>query len=82
MRDELRSVNPSYMLIQGCDVANYKELQTELKPFLEEDLMNLDRYQSMNYIKKSNGYAKFITQLPGDVKNRKPKKVDEKLEDS
>lgn len=82
MRDELRSVNPSYMLIAGCDKENFKELNTELKPFTEEDLQNLDRYQSMNYIKTKNGYAKFITQLPGDVKHRKPKKVDEIVEDS
>ncbi len=81
MRDELRSVNPSYMLIAGCDTENYKELKRELYPYTEDDLINLDRYQSLNYIKTANGYAKFITQLPGDVKHRKPKKEGEEKEE-
>lgn len=64
LRKELRSANASYMLISGCDKENYKELQSELYPFEEEDLLNLPRYHSLNLIKCNEGYGKFITKLP------------------
>ncbi|MCI3922510.1 hypothetical protein MO973_19955 [Paenibacillus sp. TRM 82003] len=70
MRDELRSANTSYMLIAGCDQKNYQELKNELYPFTDEDLRNLPRYHSMNYVKCKSGYARFITHLPGKVENR------------
>jgi hypothetical protein len=70
MRDELRSANTSYMLISGCDKKNYDELKNELYPFTEEDLRNLPRYHSLNYIKCEGGYARFITKLPGKVEKR------------
>lgn len=79
IRDELRSVNPSYMLIAGCDKDNFKELKDELRPFDAEDLQNLPRYSSMNYIKTKQGYARFITKLPGDVAERTPKKDDSNI---
>ncbi|WP_211750081.1 hypothetical protein [Paenibacillus sp. Marseille-Q4541] len=70
MRDELRSANTSYLLLAGCDKKNFDELKSELYPFVEEDLRNLKRYHSMNYIKNSQGYSRFITKLPGDVTKR------------
>ncbi|MCJ8010136.1 hypothetical protein MUG84_00075 [Paenibacillus sp. KQZ6P-2] len=70
MRDELRSANTSYMLLAGCDKKNYDELKNELYPFTDEDLRNLPRYCSMNYIKSKEGYARFITKLPGEVNKR------------
>lgn len=70
MRDELRSANPSYMLISGCDADNYKELKSELYPFTEEDLLKLPTYHSLNYIKTKDGYAQFITKLPPKVSKR------------
>lgn len=70
MRDELRSANPSYMLISGCDSDNYKELKSELYPFVEEDLLKLPTYHAMNYVKTKDGYAQFITKLPPKVSNR------------
>lgn len=71
MRDELRSANTSYMLIAGCDKKNYDELKNELYPYTDEDLQNLPRYHSLNYVKCNDGYARFITKLPGKVENRK-----------
>lgn len=68
IRDELRSANASYMLISGCDKKNYDELKEELYPFVQEDVLNLPRYHSLNYIKYKNGYAKFITKLPKPIK--------------
>ncbi|MGF9711700.1 hypothetical protein [Paenibacillus naphthalenovorans] len=70
MRDELRSANTSYMLIAGCDKKNFDELKSELYPFTGEDLRNLPRYHSMNYVKFAGGYARFITKLPGEVGRR------------
>ena len=71
MREELRSANTSYMLISGCDKKNFDELKNELYPFTEDDLRDLPRYHSLNYIKCKDGYARFITKLPGDVKKRR-----------
>lgn len=73
MRDELRSANPSYMLISGCDADNYKELKSELYPFTEEQLLKLPTYHSLNYIKTKDGYAQFITKLPPEVGKRTQK---------
>lgn len=70
MRDELRSANTSYLLISGCDKKNYDELKNELYPFTDEDLRNLPRWYSLNYIKSEDGYARFITKLPGKVETR------------
>ena len=67
IRDELRSANASYMLISGCDKKNYAELESELYPYEEEDLLRLPRYHSLNLIKNADGYAKFITKLPKPV---------------
>lgn len=78
LRPHLRSANASYMLVSGCDKTNYKELKEELRPFELEDLENLDRYHSMNYIKAGEGYARFITELPEKVELRVNRKKKEK----
>ncbi|MWV44860.1 hypothetical protein GRF59_14660 [Paenibacillus sp. HJL G12] len=70
MRDELRSANTSYMLLAGCDKKNFDELRSELYPFTDEDLKNLKRYHSINYVKCDRGYSRFITKLPGKVESR------------
>ncbi len=64
IREELRSANASYMLLSGCDKKNYTELESELYPYKEEDLLSLKRYHSLNLIKCNEGYGKFITKLP------------------
>ena len=68
MRDELRSANASYMLIAGCDKKNFDELKEELYPYSAEDLKNLKRFHSPNYIKTKDGYVQFITRLPKPLK--------------
>lgn len=67
IRDELKSANSSYMLLAGSDKENYKELKDELAPFVLEDLLSLKRYHSLNLLKITNGYARFITKLPPPV---------------
>jgi hypothetical protein len=80
LRKELRSANTSYMLIAGCDKDNYKELKDELYPFTAEDLANMKPYHAMNYVKSREGYARFITKLPGKVEDRiKKEKVFENI---
>lgn len=68
IREELRSANASYLLISGCDKKNFLELSSELLPYTEEDLLKLPRYHSLNLIKHKDGYARFITHLPGVLK--------------
>ena len=64
IKAELKSANASYMLIQGCDKKNFKELKEELAPYELDDLLHLKRYESLNLIKYEDGYAKFISALP------------------
>jgi hypothetical protein len=71
LRPELRSASASYMLIAGCDKANFNELQEELKPFELDDLMRLKRFHSLNLIKTKDGYGKFITKLPAPISQQK-----------
>ena len=68
IRGELKAANTSYMLIAGCDKMNFKELEEELEPYTLDDLLHLKRYHSLNLIKISNGYARFITKLPAPIK--------------
>ncbi|MEH7246444.1 hypothetical protein V7114_06550 [Neobacillus niacini] len=75
MRKELRSANTSYMLIAGCDKDNHAELKSELHPFTAEDLANIKPYHAMNYVKSREGYARFITKLPGKVEDRIKRKL-------
>ncbi|NEZ47813.1 hypothetical protein FDF74_11535 [Clostridium niameyense] len=67
IRNELKAANSSYMLISGCDKDNFRELKEELEPYELEDLLNLKRYYSLNLIKYSGGWAKFITKLPPPI---------------
>ena len=68
IRGELKAANTSYMLIAGCDKMNFNELKEELEPYTLDDLLHLKRYHSLNFIKISNGYARFITKLPAPIK--------------
>ncbi|MFS0776279.1 hypothetical protein ABC255_09755 [Neobacillus sp. 3P2-tot-E-2] len=71
LRSALRSANTSYMLIAGCDEDNFKELKNDLAPFTyETSLKTMPSYHSLNRIKTKDGYATFITKLPGKVEKR------------
>lgn len=63
IEEPLKASGASYMLLQGTDKKNYKELEEELLPFTVEDLINLKKYHSLNLIKCGNGYEKFISDL-------------------
>ncbi|GAA0735821.1 hypothetical protein [Clostridium oceanicum] len=70
IREKLRTANTSYIIISGSDKVNYMELKDELKQFGYEleDLMNLKRFYSLNYIKYEKGYWAGITKLPLPIK--------------
>lgn len=67
IKEALKASGTSYMLMQGTDKQNFNELKEDLAPFELQDLLNLKRYNSLNLIKISNGYAKFITELPKPI---------------
>ena len=73
IREELKSANSSYMLLAGCDEANYKELSDKLSPYTVDDLLHLKEFQSLNAIRLGDGYEVFVTDLlkPLWWKNRK-----------
>jgi energy-coupling factor transporter ATP-binding protein EcfA2 len=68
LREELRSASPSYMLIAGCDKKNFLELKEELAPFTVEDLLSMKKWHSLNLVKTTDSYARFITALPPKLK--------------
>ena len=67
----LKSAGASYMLLQKTDKANFKYLEQEFLQhgFTIDDLLNLDRYHSLNLISYSKGYAAYIADL--EVKSNK-----------
>lgn len=71
IKTELKNSGASYMLLKGTDIKNYEELKEDLEPYTYEDLKEMKQYQSMNLIQWEGGYAKFITQLPKPIVNRK-----------
>lgn len=70
IRDKLRTANTSYMFISGSEKSNFKELKEEFEQFgfTLEDMLNLKRYHSLNYIKYEDGYWAGITHLPYEGK--------------
>lgn len=68
IRNELKAANSSYMLLEGCNKDNFKELKEELEPYTLDDLLRLKRYCSLNLIKYSKGWTRFITKLPPPIK--------------
>lgn len=71
MKHELKASGASYMLIEGADKKNFEELKEELSPYELEDLLKLKPFHSLNLIRYSKGYAKFITKLPPPLKFKK-----------
>ena len=66
----MRNANASYMLIAGVDENAFSSFRSDFEKegYCVEDLLNLDRYESLNLIKTTNGRAAFITKLPAEIK--------------
>lgn len=69
IREKLKTSNTSYMFIAGSHKDNFKELKEEFEQFgyTVEDMLNLKRYHSLNYIKYGEGYWAGITKLPYNI---------------
>lgn len=67
----MRNANASYMLISGVDENAFSSFRSDFEKegYEVEDLLNLERYHSLNLIKTKNGRSAFITRLPKQIKN-------------
>ena len=67
----MRNANASYMLISGVDENAFSSFRADFEKegYEVEDLLNLERYHSLNLIKTKNGRSAFITKLPKEIKN-------------
>lgn len=67
----MRNANASYMLIAGIDENAFSSFRSDFEKegYDVEDLLNLERYHSLNLIKTKNGRSAFITKLPKGIKN-------------
>lgn len=67
--DDMKSAGFSYMLLAGSDKVNFKLLQDELDPYQVEDLLELERFYSLNLIPDEKGVLRpFISKLPPKIK--------------
>lgn len=67
--DDMKSAGFSYMLLAGSDKVNFKLLQDELDPYEVEDLLELERFHSLNLIPDEKGVLRpFISKLPPKLK--------------
>lgn len=67
--DDMKSAGFSYMLLAGSDKVNFKLLKDELDPYAVEDLLELERFHSLNLVPDEKGILKpFISKLPPKLK--------------
>jgi hypothetical protein len=67
--DDLKGAGFSYMLLAGSDKINYNLLKNELLPYEVEDLLNLERFNSLNLVPDEKGVLRpFVTKLPPQLK--------------
>jgi hypothetical protein len=64
IKSELKSANPTYIIISGSEKGNFAEIKEELAPFTLEDMTGMQERRALCLVKYQAGYAKFIVQLP------------------
>ena len=66
----MRNANASYMLIAGIDENAFSSFRSDFEKegYDVEDLLNLERYYSLNLVATSKGKKAFITHLPDELK--------------
>lgn len=66
----MRNANASYMLISGVDENAFSSFRSDFQKegYEVEDLLNLERYHSLNLVATSKGKKAFITRLPAELK--------------
>lgn len=67
--DDMKSAGFSYMLLAGSDKVNFNLLKDELDPYEVEDLLELERFHSLNLVPDEKGVLRpFISKLPPKLK--------------
>lgn len=67
--DDMKSAGFSYMLLAGSDKVNFNLLKDELDPYEVDDLLELERFHSLNLVPDEKGVLKpFISKLPPKLK--------------
>lgn len=66
----MRNANASYMLISGVDENAFSSFRSDFEKegYEVEDLLNLERWHSLNLVATSKGKKAFITHLPAELK--------------
>lgn len=66
----MRNANASYMLISGVDENAFSSFRSDFEKegYEVEDLLNLERWHSLNLVATSKGKKAFITHLPDELK--------------
>lgn len=62
--DTLEASGSSYMLLKGCIEDDFNHFKSKLEGYEFEDLRDMDKFNSLNLIYYSGGYASFISKLP------------------
>ena len=63
----LEASGASYMLLKGSTESDFNYFKSKFTNYEYEDLLNLEKYHSLNLIYYSQGYASFITKLPSPI---------------
>lgn len=64
----MKNAGFSYMILAGSDKINFNLLAKDLAPYEVEDLLNLERFHSLNLVPDEKGILKpYITKLPKPV---------------
>ena len=63
----LEASGASYMLLKGSTESDFNYFKSKFANYEYEDLLNLEKYHSLNLIYYSQGYASFITKLPSPI---------------
>jgi hypothetical protein len=69
LMDTLEGAGSSFMLMGGTSEKDYKKFEAKLEGLEYEDLRDMERFNSMNLIYYSGGYASFISKLPPPIKS-------------
>lgn len=69
MFHSLMASGASFMLLTGCKQDDFNKFKDILGCFEYEDLRDMPKFHAMCLIKYSNGYARFISELPPPASN-------------
>ena len=65
--DTLEASGASFMMLTGSTEDDFNHFKSKLENFEYEDLIDMEKFSSLNLVKYSKGYASFITKLPKPI---------------